>query len=101
MSEQVNNDEVVVDTVAVAKRWFGGKTGGAKVDCMQRAFDYKWEMIRFMPDPSLDASTLVEIKARNIPHPYRWVTVAVVEPFVVEGINKSLNSSKEAFKDGR
>jgi hypothetical protein len=93
------NKAVDVDTVAVAKRWFGGKAGGAKVDCAVRSFDFKWEMIRFMPDPSLDTSTVAEIKARNIPHPYRWVTVAVVEPFVIEGINKSLNPlSKEDDK---
>jgi hypothetical protein len=78
------------DTVAIAKRYFGNKAGGAKVDCNQREFDCKWEMIRLMPDPSLDAATLAELKARNVPHPYRWVTVEVVEPYVVEGINKSL-----------
>jgi hypothetical protein len=86
-------------TVAIAKRFFGSKANGRKVDCMERAYDSKWEMIQLMPDPSLDANTLADLQARKLSHPYRWVTVDVVEPFVIEGINKSLKRVAEEKKN--
>jgi hypothetical protein len=92
----LTKDEIMeLDTVAIAKRFFGSKAGGNKVDCMQREFDCKWEMIRLMPDPSIEPAALAELKSRNLAHPYRWVTVEVVEPFVVEGINRSLKRTSE------
>jgi hypothetical protein len=82
-------------SIAIAKRWFGARAQGSRVDCMQREFDNLWEMIKLIPDPSLSDEVLADLKQRNVPHPYRWVTVAVVEPFVVEGIIKSLNRGNE------
>lgn len=90
MNTTVITSSETIDTVAVAKRWFGSKAQGMKVNCMQREYDYKWEMIQFMPDPTLEPAQVAELKSRDIAHPFRWVTVAVIEPFVVEGINKSL-----------
>lgn len=80
--------------VAVAKRFFGNKASG-KVGCMQREFDYRWEMIQFIPDPTLESDVLEDLKKRNIPHPNKWVTVAVVEPYVVEGIVRSLEREEK------
>jgi hypothetical protein len=91
----MQNESNVMDTVAVAKRWFGNRAGGMKVNCMEREYDSKWEMIKLMPDPSLSDEILLELKNRGIAHPYRWVTVDVVEPFVVIGINKSLTKNEE------
>lgn len=99
MSNTVNEVEVKYDTIAIAKRYFGNKANGRKVDCKERDYDSKWEMIQLMPDPSLDPAVLADLKARNLGHPYRWVTVEVVEPFVVEGINKSLKRAAEEKKN--
>lgn len=82
--------------VAIARRWFGNRASGAKVACQQREFDYKWDMLKYVPDPTLDAEALVDIKARNLPHPLKWVTVEVVEPYVIEGIKKSLNREEQS-----
>lgn len=87
------------ESVAVAKRWFGNRANGFKVDCMQREFDSLWEMLKLVPDPTMENEVLVELKSRNLPHPYRWVTVAVVEPYVVDGILKSLKQM-ESNKNG-
>lgn len=83
------------DPVVVAKRWFGNKASGAKVACKQREFDFKWDMLQFIPDPTLEPEVLADLKARSIPHPYKWVTVSVVEPYVIEGIVRSLNRANE------
>jgi hypothetical protein len=88
------------DPVAVAKRWFGNKANGAKVACMQRDFDFKWDMLQFVPDPTLDEATLLDLKTRGVPQPYKWVTVAVVEPYVIEGIVRSLNRMNEEKTNG-
>lgn len=83
-------------TQPIARRWFGSKNNNYKVNCAQRnEYDYLWEMIQFMPDPSLDESVLEDLKKRNLPVPYRWITVAVVEPYIIEGIYRSIIKEKE------
>lgn len=92
------NEKGTMDTVAIARRYFGNKAAGLKVDCMEREFDSKWEMIKLMPDPSLSEEQVQELGQRKVPVPYRWVTVEVVEPYVVVGILKSINKEKEETK---
>lgn len=79
----------------VARRYFANKGASTKVFCIQREFDYKWEMLQQVQDPTLDAQQLADLKARNIPHPLKWVTAAVVEPYIIEGIAKSLKREEE------
>jgi len=88
------NENGSIDTVAVAKRYFGPKATGSKVDCMEREFDGRWEMIKLMQDPTLEKEQLDQLRDRKIPIPYRWVTVEVVDPYVVLGILKSINKAE-------
>jgi len=81
-------------TITVAKRYFGNKAAGFKVDCYERDYDNKWEMLKLIPDPTLSVEEVNELKARKIPVPYRWVTIEVVDPYVVLGILKSINKEE-------
>jgi hypothetical protein len=91
-------EETIEQEIAIARRWFGNRAGGAKVACKQREFDYKWDMLKLVADPTLTSEQLADIKARNLPIPTKWVTVEVVEPYIVEGIKKSLNREEQNGK---
>ncbi len=81
-----------LDTVAIARRYFGFTS--AEVDCYER-FDYMWEMLQYVVDPTLTDEQKADIQARKLPMPKRWLTVHVVKPYVIEGILKSLERGKE------
>lgn len=78
-----------LDTVAIAKRFYGNKASNVKVNAIERD-DYMWEMIQFIPDPTLERPVLDDLKTRGLSVPLRWVTTDVVKPYIIEGIKKSL-----------
>ncbi len=85
--------DTVLDTVAIAKRFYGNKASNTKVNAVERD-DYMWEMIQFIPDPTLEQPVLDDLKTRGLAVPCRWVTTDIVKPYIIEGIKKSLAKSE-------
>lgn len=65
------------------------------VDVIRRESDWQYELIQKMPDPSLTQTELADIKQRELTVPMKWVTIAVLQRYQVNGAARAIQMEQQ------